>query len=243
MGTTVRPYKNSSAAKKEQVARMFNNIAWRYDFLNRFLSLGIDRAWRRKAISMLRPFRPRIILDIATGTADLAIESLKLDPEQVIGVDISVDMLKIGREKLRNKGLDSRISLLEGDSERLIFEDNKFDAVTVAFGVRNFEHLENGLREILRVLRPGGAVMILEFSQPRNPLMNGLYTFYSTRITPWFGRKISKDPQAYTYLHESIAAFPSGQDFLKILESCGFRQAAAKPMTFGVVSVYTGIKP
>lgn len=243
MGTTVRPYKESNAAKKDQVARMFNNIAWRYDFLNRFLSLGIDRVWRKKAICTLRPHQPRQVLDIATGTGDLAIEALKLNPDQVTGVDISVDMLRIGREKLKRKGLSDKIHLLEGDSEKLIFNDNKFDAVTVAFGVRNFEHLQDGLREILRVLRPGGVVMILEFSQPRNALMNRLYQFYSTRITPWFGRKISKDPQAYTYLHESIAAFPSGQDFLRIMESCGFQKTVVKPMTFGVVSIYTGFKP
>ncbi len=243
MGTTVRPYKESDAAKKDQVARMFNNIAWRYDFLNRFLSLGIDRVWRKSAIRSLRPHHPRRILDIATGTGDLAIEALKLDPDQVTGVDISVDMLRIGREKLKRKGLSTKIQLLEGDSEKLIFDDNKFDAVTVAFGVRNFEHLQDGLREIFRVLRPGGVVMILEFSQPRNAVMNRLYQFYSTRITPWFGRKISKDPQAYTYLHESIAAFPSGQDFLRIMESCGFQKTVVKPMTFGVVSIYTGFKP
>ena len=222
---------------------MFNNIAWRYDFLNRFLSLGIDRVWRKKAIRTLRPLQPRQVLDIATGTGDLAIEALKLNPDQVTGVDISVDMLRIGREKLKRKGLSDKIHLLEGDSEKLIFNDNKFDAVTVAFGVRNFEHLQDGLREILRVLRPGGVVMILEFSQPRNAVMNRLYQFYSTRITPWFGRKISKDPQAYTYLHESIAAFPSGQDFLRIMESCGFQKTVVKPMTFGVVSIYTGFKP
>lgn len=243
MGTTVRPYKESNAAKKDQVARMFNNIAWRYDFLNRFLSLGIDRVWRKKAIRTLRPHQPRQVLDIATGTGDLAIEALKLNPDQVTGVDISVDMLRIGREKLKRKGLSTKIQLLEGDSEKLIFDDNKFDAVTVAFGVRNFEHLQDGLREIFRVLRPGGVVMILEFSQPRNAVMNRLYQFYSTRITPWFGRKISKDPQAYTYLHESIAAFPSGQDFLRIMESCGFQKTVVKPMTFGVVSIYTGFKP
>ncbi len=243
MGTTVRPYKESDAAKKDQVARMFNNIAWRYDFLNRFLSLGIDRVWRKSAIRSLRPHHPRRILDIATGTGDLAIELLKLDPDQVTGVDISVDMLRIGREKLKRKGLSTKIQLLEGDSEKLIFDDNKFDAVTIAFGVRNFEHLQDGLREIFRVLRPGGVVMILEFSQPRNAVMNRLYQFYSTRITPWFGRKISKDPQAYTYLHESIAAFPSGQDFLRIMESCGFQKTVVKPMTFGVVSIYTGFKP
>lgn len=242
MGTTVRPYKESNAAKKDQVARMFNNIAWRYDFLNRFLSLGIDRIWRQKAIRMLRPHQPRLILDIATGTADLAIEALKLNPDHITGVDISVDMLKIGRDKLQRKGLSSRIQLLEGDSEKLIFEDNKFDAVTVAFGVRNFEHLQEGLREIHRVLKPGGVALILEFSQPANPLMNRLYRFYSTRITPWFGKKISRDAQAYTYLHESIAAFPAGQDFLRIMENCGFRNTTVKPMTFGVVSVYTGIK-
>lgn len=241
MSTPVTPY-GSDGNKKQQVARMFNNIAFRYDFLNHFLSLGIDKYWRRAAIRELRDVKPATILDVATGTADVALQALTLKPEHIIGIDISEDMLAIGRKKIKAKGLSHKIELLEGDSEKLIFDDNKFDAVTVAFGVRNFENLQRGLQEIHRVIRPGGKVVILEFSHPRQPIMRSLYTFYSTKVTPTLGKWISKDPAAYTYLHESIQAFPSGQDFLRELTASGFKQTRCRTLTFGIVSIYTGIK-
>ncbi|MFM9052495.1 MAG: bifunctional demethylmenaquinone methyltransferase/2-methoxy-6-polyprenyl-1,4-benzoquinol methylase UbiE [Bacteroidota bacterium] len=242
MQETVTPYKSESGNKKQQVARMFDNIAGRYDFLNRFLSFGIDRYWRKVAVNRLKDLDPRLILDIATGTADLAIESLRLNPEKVFGVDISVEMLDLGRKKIKSRRLDNRIELLEGDSENLIFEDGKFDAVMVAFGVRNFENLEAGLKEIHRVLRPGGRAVILEFSKPSNRFFNGLYIFYSTKIAPLIGRAVSGDASAYTYLHESIAVFPSGEAFNAILSDVGFSGASAKPLTFGIVTVYCADK-
>ena len=242
MRETISPYKSDSDSKKSQVARMFNNIALRYDFLNHFLSLGIDRYWRKVAINQLSKNQPKLILDIATGTADFAIASLKINPEKIFGVDISVEMLEIGKKKIKKKNLDQRIELLEGDAEHLIFDDNKFDAATVAFGVRNFENLEKGLTEILRVIKPGGKVIILEFSHPKNRLMNGLYQFYSTKVTPIIGKLVSGDQSAYTYLHESIEAFPSGDDFLSILAKSGFHDTSARPLTFGIVSIYSGTK-
>ncbi|HNP98365.1 MAG TPA: bifunctional demethylmenaquinone methyltransferase/2-methoxy-6-polyprenyl-1,4-benzoquinol methylase UbiE [Bacteroidia bacterium] len=242
MSGHVTPYKDSSLNKKQQVARMFNNIAWRYDFLNHFLSFGIDHYWRKQAINALRNSSPKIILDVATGTGDLAIEALKLQPEKIFGVDISSDMLEIGRKKLINKKLQGKIELLEVDSEKLIFEDNKFDAITVGFGVRNFEHLEIGLKEMLRVLKPGGKLVVLEFSQPTSTVMKSLYNFYSTKVTPWFGKIISKDKAAYTYLHESVSAFPYGKEFTAILEKTGYKNATARALTFGIVTVYTAEK-
>ena len=238
----ITPYKNSSQDKKRQIASMFNNIAGRYDFLNHFLSLGIDRYWRRQAIDQLRKKKPQLILDIATGTADLAIEALKLNPAKIFGVDISVDMLELGRKKIKKKNLDDKIELLEGDSEQLIFEDNKFDAVTVAFGVRNFQDLNKGLKEIHRVLKPDGKVVILEFSQPTNPVMKKLYNFYSSHITPKIGQFVSKDEAAYSYLNESVKAFPYGNQFCSILKETGFRDIHFKALTFGVATIYTAEK-
>lgn len=242
MSQPVTPYKSDSDDKKSQVARMFNNIALRYDFLNHFLSLGIDHYWRKATIRQLQNDKPRLMLDIATGTADLALEALRLQPEKIFGVDISVEMLELGRKKIKRKRLDARIELLEGDAEHLFFDDNKFDAVTVAFGVRNFQHLEKGLQEINRVIRPGGRLVVLEFSHPGNKLMRRLYDFYSTRITPAIGKLISGDSSAYTYLHESIKAFPSGDAFLDKLTAAGFTEVKATPLTFGIVSIYTGKK-
>jgi demethylmenaquinone methyltransferase/2-methoxy-6-polyprenyl-1,4-benzoquinol methylase len=224
------------------VAKMFNNIALRYDFLNHFLSFGIDRMWRRKAIGILKEHKPDVILDIATGTGDFAIEAAKLKPRKIFGVDISTEMLEIGKKKVKRKKLDEIIQLLEGDSEDLIFEDNKFDAVTVAFGVRNFQNLEEGLTEMRRVLRPGGITVILEFSQPKNPLFKRLYNFYSSHITPGIGKVISKDKAAYAYLHESVKAFPHGIDFCNIMMSCGFRNIQFTTLTFGIVTIYTAEK-
>lgn len=238
----VTPEKNSSLSKKEQVAGMFNNIAWRYDFLNHLLSLGIDHYWRWKAIRILKKENPRLILDAATGTGALAMEAVKLNPDKIFGIDISEDMLKIGRAKIKAKKLTDKIELLEGDSENLIFNENKFDAVMVAFGVRNFENLLKGLKEFHRVVKPGGSVMILEFSHPQNRIIQILYRFYSSRILPLLGKKISRNEVAYQYLHDSVEAFPSGNDFLSILQQAGFRETNRKPLTFGVVTIYTGKK-
>lgn len=239
----ITPYKNSSLAKKQQVARMFNNIALRYDFLNHFLSLGIDKYWRRKAISMLKGRKNSLILDIATGTGDLAIIAAKnLNPDKIYGIDISSEMLEIGKQKIARKKLEQKILLIEGDSEDLIFEDNKFDAVTVAFGVRNFQELETGLTEMHRVLKPGGMTVILEFSQPKNIILKKLYNFYSSRISPKIGKVISKDEAAYSYLHESVKAFPYGMDFCNILVKCGYKNIHFTSLTFGIATIYTAEK-
>jgi len=239
---TVVPYKEQSASKKEQVAQMFDNISPKYDFLNHTLSLGIDRIWRRKAINLLKKDQPKLILDIATGTGDFAIAALKLNPDKVIGVDISAGMLEVGRQKMVKKKLSDKIEMRLGDSEGLEFEENKFDAVIVAFGVRNFEHLEEGLTDMRRVLRAGGKVVILEFSRPRMFPLKQLYNFYFRWILPKIGRLISKDQSAYTYLPESVNAFPDGQDFLKIMEAVGYKNTTCKTLTFGISSIYTGVK-
>jgi demethylmenaquinone methyltransferase/2-methoxy-6-polyprenyl-1,4-benzoquinol methylase len=239
---SVTPLKNSSLSKKQQVAGMFNNIAYRYDLLNHLLSLGIDNYWRWKAIEMLKNAKPQVILDAATGTGALAMAAMKLNPVKVFGIDISEDMLAIGRTKIKKKKLTDKIELLEGDSESMIFTDNKFDAVTVAFGVRNFENLGKGLREFNRVLKPGGIALILEFSHPRNQIFRAGYRLYSSRILPLLGKKISKDETAYQYLHDSVEQFPDGENFLSILREAGFTETKYKTLTFGVVTIYTGIK-
>lgn len=238
----VLPYKEEDAGKKEQMARMFNNISHRYDFLNHLLSLGIDKLWRRTAIAFLKPLQPRQILDVATGTGDFAIQALSLKPEKIIGVDISEGMLSMGRKKLVKLNLSGNIELLRGDSENLLFPDNTFDAATVGFGVRNFEDLEKGLAEIRRVLRPGAMLVVLEFSRPRKFPMRQLYNFYFKNILPGLGRLISNDKSAYTYLPESVAVFPDGTDFENILKKVGFKETACKPLTFGISSVYTARK-
>jgi demethylmenaquinone methyltransferase/2-methoxy-6-polyprenyl-1,4-benzoquinol methylase len=238
---TVTPYGNS-ASKKEQVATMFNNIAYRYDFLNSLLSLGIHKGWRKKAIRLLKPFAPKQILDIATGTADFAIEAMRLDPEKVTGIDISEGMLSFGREKIKKKKLEGKIELMLGDSEKLPFADNSFDAITVGFGVRNFEHLEIGLSEMLRVLKPGGGVAILEFSKPKKFPVKQLYNFYFLKVTPFVGKIFSKDNSAYKYLPESVNAFPDGESFLAIMSRLGYKEAKQYPLTFGIATIYTGKK-
>jgi len=238
----VVPYKNQSSSKKEQVARMFNNISRRYDLLNHLLSLGIDIYWRKRAIKLLKPYKPQQILDVATGTADFAIEALALNPEKVIGVDISDGMLDQGREKLTRRHLDDRIELRLGDSERLQFEDNIFDAVIVAFGVRNFENLQDGLEDMFRVLKPGGRLVVLEFSKPTGFPMKQLYNFYFKNILPLVGKVISKDQSAYTYLPESVQEFPDGQAFLQVLQRAGYTETRCKALTFGISSIYTGKK-
>jgi len=238
----VVPYKEENAGKKEQMAKMFNNISHRYDFLNHFLSLGIDKLWRKKAIGFLKPLRPQRILDVATGTGDFAIQALSLKPEHITGVDISEGMLAMGRKKLEKLNLSHKIALERGDSEKLQFSDNTFDAATVGFGVRNFEDLERGLSEILRVLKPGAMLVVLEFSRPRQFPMRQLYNFYFKNILPGLGRLISKDKSAYTYLPESVEAFPDGTDFENILKKVGFKETACKALTFGISSIYTARK-
>jgi demethylmenaquinone methyltransferase/2-methoxy-6-polyprenyl-1,4-benzoquinol methylase len=238
----VVPYKDSGSDKKSQVARMFDSIAGRYDFLNHFLSAGIDIYWRRKAIDLLVSRKPAHILDIATGTGDLALEAVRLAPRKITGIDISEGMLRIGREKVKQKNLSHLIELHEGDSENIAYPDNHFDAVTVAFGVRNFENLALGLAEMHRVLKPGGQVVILEFSKPRAfPLKQG-YNVYFKHILPLFGKLISKDKAAYTYLPESVQAFPDGKDFIRIFEQAGFKEPKWHSLTFGISSIYTGSK-
>lgn len=238
---TVVPYKDKQGSKKEQVATMFDNISENYDFLNHFLSAGIDIVWRKKAIKLLKKDNPKIILDIATGTGDFAIEALALHPDKVIGVDISEGMLEVGRKKMTKKGIKN-IEMVSGDSEGLQFEDNKFDAVIVAFGVRNFEHLEKGLEDMFRVLKPGGRAVILEFSKPTKFPMKQLYNFYFKYILPVIGKVVSKDNSAYTYLPESVAQFPDGSKFLNILDKIGFKETQCKALTFGISSIYTGLK-
>jgi len=240
--SVVVPYKEDPGAKKQQVARMFDNISGKYDFLNHFLSLGIDIVWRKKAIRKLLDLHPREILDVATGTGDFAVESLSLKPDRVIGVDISEGMLEVGRKKLERRGLNQKIELRKADSENLPFEDNHFDAVIVAFGVRNFENLQQGLSEMLRVVKPGGRIVILEFSKPSKFPMKQLYNVYFTTILPMIGRWISKDQAAYRYLPESVKAFPDGKDFLNLLTSLGYKNPQCDPLTFGISSLYWGSK-
>ena len=239
MGTKVKPYQ-ANGSKKEQVQQMFDNIAHKYDFLNRFLSLGLDVGWRKKAIKMLAEHEPKKILDVATGTADFALATLPLQPEEVIGVDISEGMLDVGRKKITDQGI-TNVKLEYGDSEQLRFEDNQFDAVIVAFGVRNFENLDQGLAEINRVLRPGGVAMILEFSKPTG-LFGLIFSIYNKTLLPLWGKLFSGDSAAYTYLPESVAAFPEGDEFKQIMRSLSYRKVNDRRLTFGVCSIYTGIK-
>lgn len=239
---SVVPYKNDSLDKKSQVAKMFDNISGKYDFLNHFLSLGIDIYWRKRAIKLLKKQQPAMILDVATGTGDLAIAALKANPAKVVGVDISNGMLDVGKKKLKKKNLESRIELLYGDSEHLPFEDNSFDAVMVAFGVRNFENLSKGLTDMIRVLKPGGQVYILEFSTPTIFPFKQIYDLYFRYILPVLGKRISKDSSAYTYLPESVKAFPDGEKFTTLLNSIGYKTPVCTPLTLGICSLYTAEK-
>lgn len=239
-----RPPIGEAEGKAEQVEAMFDAIAPRYDLLNRLLSFGIDQWWRRQAVEMLREERPRRVLDVATGTADLAIQAARtLDPEAVVGVDLSEEMLRRGRRKVARKGLAGQITLREGDALDLPFEDGSFDAALVAFGVRNFEELEAGLREIGRVLRPGGTLVVLEFSWPRASVIRTLYTLYARYVLPLVGRLISGDPEAYTYLPASARAFPDGIDFLHRLRAAGFTNLVWRSLTFGIAALYRGRVP
>ena len=247
MGTKVTPYTSPEQEdKKLQVQRMFDSIAHRYDFLNHFFSMGIDVLWRKRCIRILKreEHQPKTIIDMATGTGDFAIEAVRMGLKaQITGIDLSQGMLDVGIEKLKAKGLSNRISLLQGDSENLPFEDETFDAYTVAFGVRNFENLDKGLSEMYRVLTPKSLVVILEFSKPKRFPIKQLFGFYFKYIMPALGRLVSKDPAAYTYLPESVMAFPEGRDFLDRLASVGFEELRAITLTGGIASIYVGRKP
>lgn len=242
MSQAVKPYKELDSGKKEQVALMFDKIAHKYDFLNHFLSAGIDRSWRKKAVDELAEIKPRTILDVATGTGDLAFEALRLKPKKITGIDISEGMLEIARRKIESRGAGEVMHLRKADSEKVPFSDNSFDAVMVGFGVRNFEHLEEGLADMFRVLRPGGKLVVLEFSKPRAFPVKQLYGFYSFKILPLLGRLFSRDNKAYSYLPESVAAFPDGADFAGLMARSGFRETSVRPLTLGICSIYTGRK-
>lgn len=221
---------------------MFNNISKKYDFLNHFLSLGIDKIWRKKAVKKLVDVKPERILDIATGTGDFAIALLKLNPKEIIGMDISQGMLGVGAEKMKKKGVDHIIKMQLGDSENLPFDEGYFDGVTVGFGVRNYENLEKGLGEMLRVLRPKGKVVILEFSKPKKFPVKQAFGFYSKYFIPFWGKLISKDKSAYAYLPESVEAFPEGKDFEAILEKVGYKNIESQLVSGGIATIYTGVK-
>ena len=221
---------------------MFDNISPKYDLLNRVLSMGIDIQWRKDVIKMVKASNPQTILDIATGTGDLAIMMAKNTNAKITGLDLSAGMLDVGRKKVKEAGLDSRIEMVQGDSENLPFQDNSFDCITVSFGVRNFENLEKGLAEINRVLKPGGTFVILEFSYPTAFPMKQLYTFYSKNILPAIGKMVSKDQSAYTYLPDSVRAFPHGEEMKNILKSVNFTQPIDKKLTFGIASIYKSVK-
>ena len=228
--------------KKEIVRRMFDDISPKYDFLNHFLSFGIDRIWRKKLVKLLRKPNPREILDVATGTGDLAIAISKIGPRKITGIDISEQMLEVGRQKLVKAGLDNLITFQSADAEDIPFPDDSFDAISVAFGVRNFAHLELGIREMRRVLRPGGWMYILEFSHPVSFPMKQLYHLYSRFFIPVMGKMISGNSQAYSYLPESVAAFPSGKKLVEIIEQQGLKKVSCIPLSMGIASIYYGQK-
>jgi len=237
----IKPFA-SDKAKKQQVEEMFDSIAGRYDLMNRLFSAGIDMRWRKKTINLLKKIQPKRVLDMATGTADMAILSCKLlDPEKVTGLDLSAEMLELGRKKIEKERLVSKIELLKGDAEAINFPDNSFDAVTVAFGVRNFENLENGLKELLRVLKPGGMLVILEFSKPNWGFKN-IYNLYMGIVAPEVARWFRQNKDAYRYLNRSSNAFPDREEFTAILTSVGFSNTECKPLSFGICCIYSGRK-
>lgn len=242
MSEKVKPYKNSELSKKEQVTQMFDTISKEYDGLNRVISFGIDIKWRKKVVEIVNKQQPDTILDIATGTGDLAINLAKTSASKIIGFDISPGMLEVGKKKITHKQLDHKIKMVLGDSEKMPFDDNSFDAITVAFGIRNFENLEQGLSEILRVLKPNGIFVILETSVPtKTPFKQG-YKLYTKRILPLIGKLFSRDKVAYSYLSESASVFPYGEALNNILLKIGFINAEALPQTLGVATIYTASK-
>jgi demethylmenaquinone methyltransferase / 2-methoxy-6-polyprenyl-1,4-benzoquinol methylase len=237
----VTPY-DSGDEKKVQVARMFDNIANRYDLLNSILSFGIHKGWRKKCVELLKKKQPRRILDVATGTGDFAIACMALDPEKVIGIDISDGMLNVGRQKISRLKLQDKITLENGNAETVNFADSSFDAIVVGFGVRNFQDLEKGLKNLHRILKPGGTLLILEFSYPKNPLVKGGYNFYFSYITPLMGKIFSKDKKAYSYLTKSVKAFPHNEEFVSLMSKVGYRSASFRILSFGIAAIYTGEK-
>lgn len=238
----IKPF-SEEGQKSRQVSEMFDKIAARYDFMNRFLSAGIDTIWRKKAIALFKKDQPQLMLDVATGTADMAIRAAKvLKPEQIIGIDISPNMLHIGRKKVEKEKLGTKIELVSGDSETINFADETFDAVMVAFGVRNFEHLEKGLVEILRVMKPGAQLVVLEFSKPRLPLVRHLYQFYMGTLAPQIARWFNQNKKAYQYLNASAKAFPDRENFVQILNSAGYIHTSYKPLSLGICCIYVGRK-
>lgn len=238
---TVTPYRTQEE-KKTQVAHMFDNIANRYDLLNSLLSLGIHKGWRKACVKILKGKNPKKILDVATGTGDFAIACAPLKPESIIGIDISEGMMKFGREKLKKLNLDSLISLKSGNAENICFPDDTFDAIVVGFGVRNFQNLESGLKNLKRMLKPGGQLVILEFSYPKNMLVKAGYNFYFSYITPLAGKLFSKDKRAYSYLTESVKAFPNNENFTAILDTLGYQKTYYKSLSFGIAAIYYGEK-
>lgn len=240
---SIKPF-SEEGPKKAQVSEMFDRIAPRYDFMNRFLSLGIDQRWRRKAIRLFKKEAPQRLLDVATGTGDMAILAARLlQPQQITGIDISEGMLAKGREKIKKAGLSAVIELHSGDGETINFASASFDGVMVAFGVRNFENLERGLREILRVMKPGAQVVVLEFSKPRFPVIKQLYQFYMGYLAPQLARWFNQNKKAYQYLNESAKAFPDREKFVQVLAEAGYNQISYKPLTFGICCLYSARKP
>ena len=241
---SIVPDKGSNTTKKEQVAEMFNKIAGKYDVMNRFLSARTDIGWRKKAIRKLKKDQPIHILDVATGTADMALMAYKiLQPHQITGIDISEGMLELGRKKIEKEGLKDKIQLYTGDSETIKFPDNTFDAVMVAFGVRNFENLENGLAEMQRVLKPGGRLIVLEFSKPRRKVVKSLYNLYMGIVAPQVARWFKQNKEAYQYLNESSNAFPDRHLFTDILKKVGYIHTECTPLSLGICCIYSGTKP
>ena len=239
----VTPYHHSGKSKREQVEKMFDHIAPRYDFLNHFLSFGIDNKWRKTAVNMLSAESPKMILDVATGTGDVALLTYRiLKPEKITGIDISEGMLDLGRKKIETLGLVSQIELQKGDGEAIPYENNNFDAITVAFGVRNFQNLEKGMQEMYRVLQPGGKLVVLEFSKADPGVLSAFFDFYMNVITPAIGKLIAKNKDAYQYLNDSVQAFPEGETLLTIMHEAGFTQTYLKKLSFGICTIYCGSK-
>src|SRR3954454_16424560 len=239
----VVPYKDSNLNKKQQIAEMFNSIAFRYDFLNRFLTVGIDVHWRKKAIMLLKDIQPQMMLDVATGTGDVALLSYQLlHPKKIIGIDISEGMLQLGKQKVAKAGLAHVIELVSGDSETINYANDTFDAITVAFGVRNFENLEKGLAEMLRVLKPGGKLVVLEFSRPKNVIFRAMCNFYENVIVPFAGKWFAANEKAYTYLNRSAKVFPERKQFTDILQRVGYKNTYYKPLSLGICCMYSASK-